>query len=158
MLLASVGACDLVYPSTTAELRRQSSRLRNLQRWLLGEFGIHLQKMLQQHRRSCCGDCLRVGAISSSDIGSVVPALNGAGVWNRKSVCRAPDAIHSNAIRQGYYRDMADYDTGTVGRLSQPDPTIYVELDKGLFRVRQEMKKNHDSFVISSTFRQGTDR
>ena len=115
MLLASVGACHLVYPSTTAELRRHSSRLRNLQRWLFGEFEIHLQNMLQRHRRRCCGDRLRVGAIFSSDIGGVVPAFNGAGVWNKKSVCRAPDSIHSNAIRQGYYCDMTDCGTGTMG-------------------------------------------
>ena len=159
MLLASVGACHLVYPSTIAELRRESSRLRNLQRWLLSEIGIHLQKMLQQpHRRHCCSDRLRVGAISSSDIGSVVPAFSGAGTWNGESVCRAPDAIHSNAIRQGCYRDMADCDTGTMGWLSQPCPTMSNKVNDHF--VRQEMKKTHDSFVvysIFSSFREGTD-
>ena len=71
--------------------------------------------MLQQHRRHNCGDRLRVSALSCSGIGSVVLAFNGAGSWNtKKSVRRAPDAIHSNAIRQGCYRHMADCDTGTM--------------------------------------------
>ena len=71
--------------------------------------------MLQQHRRHCCGDRLRVSALSWSDIGSFVPAVDGAGSWNtKKSERRAPDTIHSNAIRQGCYRDMADCDTGTM--------------------------------------------
>ena len=71
--------------------------------------------MFQQHRRHNCGDRLRVSALNCSDIGSVVPAFNGAGSWNtKKSVRRAPDAIHPNAIRQGCHRDMADCDTGTM--------------------------------------------
>ena len=76
--------------------------------------------MLQQHRRHGGGDSLCVSALSCSDIGSVVSAFNGAGSWNtKKSVRRAPDAIHSNAICQGCYRDMADCDTGTMEWLSQ---------------------------------------
>ena len=71
--------------------------------------------MLQQHQRYCCGDRLRVSALSCSDIGSVVPAFSGAGSWNtKKNVCRAPDAIYPNAIRQGCHRDMADCYTGTM--------------------------------------------
>ena len=81
--------------------------------------------MLQQHRRHCCDNRLRVSAPSGSDIGSVVPAFNGSGSWNtKKSVCRAPDAIHSNAIRQGCCRDMADCDTGTMECLSQSYTTV----------------------------------
>ena len=81
--------------------------------------------MLQEHRWHCCGDRLRVSALSCSYIGSVVPAFNGAGSWNtNKSVRRAPDAIHSNAIRQGCYRDMADRDTGTMEWLNQSYSTM----------------------------------
>ena len=79
--------------------------------------------MLRQHQRHRCSDRLRVSAPSGSDVGSVVPAFNGAGSWNTKSVCQAPDAVHSNAIRQGCYRDMADCDTGTMVWLSQSYPT-----------------------------------
>ena len=79
--------------------------------------------MLQQHRRHNCGDRLRVSALSCSVIGSVVPAFNGAGSWNtKKSVRRAPDTTHSNAIRQGCCRDMADCDTGTMEWLVNLNP------------------------------------
>ncbi|CAN0240478.1 unnamed protein product [Ascophyllum nodosum] len=41
--------------------------------------------MLQQHRRHCRGGSDRFGTASGSDFGSVVPAFNGAGAWNKRA-------------------------------------------------------------------------
>ena len=117
--------------------------------------------MLQQHRRHCCGDGLRVIALSCSDTGSLVPAFDGAGSWNtKKSVRRAPVAIHFNAIRQGCHRDMADCDTGTMEWLSQPY-AIMSKYIRDAFLRQEARKHTHDysaSFSILSNFRQGADR
>ena len=75
--------------------------------------------MLQQHRRHCRGGSDRFGTASGSDFGSVVPAFNGAGAWNKKSLCQATDAIHSSTIYKDRNRGVADCCPGTTECASQ---------------------------------------